>query len=439
MPLTLLRMFGGLEETHEAMREVFKSDFGLDPSGNIELRKEIAILPSVWESSRMQLKCQESRSESSRFQAWSTTAPRPELGKSGYAGCCVEAAQGRSLKDREIPSKSLIAAKLEQIEDGAPIVEDLREVTSLEDAHVEAYGAVIDPASQTLRIRPGKSMTTPPAGPEDLRPRHRRLGLAWDFVRSRHSTRTWLPMHVVRGNIPIAFWSYAWRTRCIAGIKTADGSTAPWPQVLAYELELRKAAYRLVRDENPHAWTLPLRKPWVHPTCWTCISSSPPRSARSRVALARRNLLFLLLPPMGATKVEAKPSRCQPGSANGANPRAHPKANWSALSITSRVAAWRARAANLSMFASVVITDIRSSNAGTRMLPSRQAKVILATSDYLATWARRRFRWGIHPRAWPIRRPPASGVLTVKHFMLKNGNGSAPGRVRGSSSETMMS
>ncbi|OLP92219.1 hypothetical protein AK812_SmicGene26002 [Symbiodinium microadriaticum] len=143
MPLTLLRMFGGLEETHEAMREVFKSDFGLDPSGNIELRKEIAILPSVWESSRMQLKCQESRSESSRFQAWSTTAPRPELGKSGYAGCCVEAAQGRSLKDREIPSKSLIAAKLEQIEDGAPIVEDLREVTSLEDAHVEAYGAVI--------------------------------------------------------------------------------------------------------------------------------------------------------------------------------------------------------------------------------------------------------------------------------------------------------
>ena len=205
MPLTLLRMFGGLEETHEAMREVFKSDFGLDPSGNIELRKEIAILPSVWESSRMQLKCQESRSESSRFQAWSTTAPRPELGKSGYAGCCVEAAQGRSLKDREIPSKSLIAAKLEQIEDGAPIVEDLREVTSLEDAHVEAYGAVIDPASQTLRIRPGKSMTTPPAGPEDLRPRHRRLGLAWDFVRSRHSTRTWLPMHVVRGNIPIAF------------------------------------------------------------------------------------------------------------------------------------------------------------------------------------------------------------------------------------------
>ena len=53
----------------------------------------------------------------------------------------VETMHGRSLKDREVPSKSLIALKLEQVEDGAPIAEDLREVTSLEDAHVEAYGA----------------------------------------------------------------------------------------------------------------------------------------------------------------------------------------------------------------------------------------------------------------------------------------------------------
>ena len=38
----------------------------------------------------------------------------------------VECAQGRSLKDREVPSKSLIALKLEQVEDGAPVAEDLR-------------------------------------------------------------------------------------------------------------------------------------------------------------------------------------------------------------------------------------------------------------------------------------------------------------------------
>ena len=49
-----LRMFGGLPETGQTMREVFKSGFGLDSSGNIELRKEIALLLSVWKKSRTQ-------------------------------------------------------------------------------------------------------------------------------------------------------------------------------------------------------------------------------------------------------------------------------------------------------------------------------------------------------------------------------------------------
>ena len=42
----------------------------------------------------------------------------------------VEKMQGR-LRDKEAPSKSLVASKLEQLEDGAPVPEDLREATSL--------------------------------------------------------------------------------------------------------------------------------------------------------------------------------------------------------------------------------------------------------------------------------------------------------------------
>ena len=137
------------------------------------------------------------RVEPAGRQTGRTTAPGSEHRIYSAMRAAVECAQGRSLKDREVPSKSLIALKLEQVEDGAPVAEGLREVTSLEDAHVEAYGAVIDPASQTLRIRPGKATTTPPATPEELRLRHRRLGLAWDFVRTRHSTRTWLPQSCV--------------------------------------------------------------------------------------------------------------------------------------------------------------------------------------------------------------------------------------------------
>ena len=104
---------------------------------------------------------------------------------------------------------------------------------------------VVFPASQTLRIRPGKATTTPPATPEELRLRHRRLGLAWDFVRSRHSTRTWLPKSCVD---TFRLLSDHVLGSHVAGVKTADCGVPTWSQVLTYELELRKAAYRFVRD-----------------------------------------------------------------------------------------------------------------------------------------------------------------------------------------------
>ena len=88
-------------QTREAMREVFKSDFGLDPSGNIELRKEIALLLSVWESSRMQLKCQEQNRQDSKLGVQQRLVQNSEYAAMRAA---VEAAQGRSLKDREVPA-----------------------------------------------------------------------------------------------------------------------------------------------------------------------------------------------------------------------------------------------------------------------------------------------------------------------------------------------
>jgi hypothetical protein len=40
-------------------------------------------------------------------------------------------------------------------------------------------------------------MTTPPSSPEELRLRHRRIGLAWEMTKSRHTNRAWLPERCV--------------------------------------------------------------------------------------------------------------------------------------------------------------------------------------------------------------------------------------------------
>ncbi|CAE7173456.1 unnamed protein product [Symbiodinium pilosum] len=189
--VTSLRVFGGLEESREEVRAVFKSDFGLDPVGNIEIRKEISKLLCVWESARMQLKCQEQNRQDAKLGVQQRLVQNTECAAMRAA---VETLHGRSLKDREVPSKSLIAVKLEQVEDVVPIAEDLQEVTSLEDVGGWGWrGTLCGPVTQQ---EPGCQ-------------------------------------------------SHAWTP---SGVKTADRGVPTWSQVLTYELELRKAAYRFVRD-----------------------------------------------------------------------------------------------------------------------------------------------------------------------------------------------
>lgn len=234
-----LRTFAGLEEDRKAVRTVLQSDFGLDPAGNLALRSDVALLLCVWESARTQLSVQEKNRQESKLGMQQRIVQPSDYATMRSA---VEAKHGR-LKDREAPSKGMIASKLEQVEDGAPIAEDLREVTSFADSEVEAYNAIIDPSMGFLRIRPGKTTTTPPSTPEELRLRHRRIGLAWDFVKARHTTRAWLPTSSVDTFRKLSDYVLG---ASVAGLRAADQRSPTWSLVPTYELELRKTAYRFV-------------------------------------------------------------------------------------------------------------------------------------------------------------------------------------------------
>ena len=181
-----LRSFACLDETSTAVRAALKQ-CGLDAEANLATRKDVGLIVSAWESAKLQRSFQDKNKEEARVSGQPRLVQTTE-----YAAirAAVEKSLG-SLKDKEAPSKSLVASKLEQVEDGAPIAEDLRDATSFEDGEGEAYSAVIDPSTATLRIRPGRCTTTPPRSPEELRLRHRRLGLAWAFIKTRHSNRVW--------------------------------------------------------------------------------------------------------------------------------------------------------------------------------------------------------------------------------------------------------
>ena len=239
---TSVRVFAGLEETREGVRAALKSSFKLDSNESPAMRKEIALLLAVWEGARSLLTYQAKNKEEAKQGTQNRLMQSSEYGAMRTR---VEQVLSRTLKDREAPSKALVASKLEQLEDGVPKAEDLRDVTSYEDVEGEAYSAIIDPATAMLRIKPGRASTIPPGSPEELRLRHRRIGLAWDFVKTRHSTRAWVPDNCVDCFRVLSDHVLG---SAVAGLRSASGQGPTWSLVLSYEQELRKAAYRYIRD-----------------------------------------------------------------------------------------------------------------------------------------------------------------------------------------------
>ena len=152
---TSARIYAGLDDTKEAARKGLAKELPLDYEASADNRAAMALLLSVWETCRTQLTVNEKHRADAKLGAQTRVVPTTEYAAMRQA---IENIHG-TLHDKELPSKSLVAQKLEQIEDNAPhYVEDLREVTSLE---VGAYETVIDPASTFLRIKPGKTITSP--------------------------------------------------------------------------------------------------------------------------------------------------------------------------------------------------------------------------------------------------------------------------------------
>ena len=227
------RIFVVLDESKEAVRQALKSELPLDYTANPENRRNMALLLGVWDACRLHLSTQEKQKSEAKLGVGTRLVPTTEHASMRVA---VESNHGK-LCDRETPSKSLLAQKLEQVEDNCPEAEDLREVTSVEDCRKEAYSALIaDPVSNTVRFKPGKAMTTPPTSPEELRLRHRRIGLAWEMTKSRHTNRAWLPERCVDAFRKLSDHVLGSK---IAGLRLANGQMPPWNIVLNWPMKRR--------------------------------------------------------------------------------------------------------------------------------------------------------------------------------------------------------
>ena len=233
-------LFAGLDETRVRVREALAADLPLDVEGNAANRLEMAKLLVAWEAAKLQAEA----TQRNRAEARLGTQQRLVQPSEHQAmRAAVERVLG-TLRDKEVPAKQVIAAKLEMLESNTPTAVLLTEVASVEDAEVESFEAKIDPVTNTLKIKSGKHSVAAPSTPEDLRLRHRRIGLAWDMLATKHSNRVWLSANMT--DCMRRFSDFILGTQ-VAGL--VAGSRVPsWSLVLAFELESRKAVCKWLRD-----------------------------------------------------------------------------------------------------------------------------------------------------------------------------------------------
>ena len=185
---TNLHLFAGIDERRAEVRVVLAAEIGLKHDEDTASRIAAASVLAAWESSRLQTATEEKLRVESRLGQSQRVVQHSETAAMRKA---VEADFG-SLRDSEVPAKSLVATKLGQIEQGALQAEDLREVLCLEDKDTDLFSSIVEHGTGHLKIRPGAARVALPATGEELRHRHRPIAVAWLTCRTKHVNQPWL-------------------------------------------------------------------------------------------------------------------------------------------------------------------------------------------------------------------------------------------------------
>ena len=109
-----IRVFAGIDETKAEVRKALKDELPLDYSADAESRRNMALLLAVWDACRLHLAVQEKNKTDAKLGVQARNVPSTEHAAMRTA---VEKIYGK-LKDKELPSKMILARKLEQVEAG---------------------------------------------------------------------------------------------------------------------------------------------------------------------------------------------------------------------------------------------------------------------------------------------------------------------------------
>ena len=245
---TKVKIFAGLGESRTEVRDALRTDFGLSTADGVAARQQVALTVAAWDAAREFV----SRETSRRAEAQASRFPRAITSIEHIAmRDAFERKYGR-IREGETPSVHFLGRKTEDIENDEPRPEQLKQVTSKEDAEVEFLHAEVGENGQ-IRVNRGSRDGGSPSTPEELRAKHKLIGNAWIFLRTKHENRFWLKDLEPQDFFRLS--DHVLGKNCL-GLRVASGRSGShlgpkWEIILDYEFQIRKKAYDLVlRDRK---------------------------------------------------------------------------------------------------------------------------------------------------------------------------------------------
>ena len=157
-----LKIFSGLGENRTEVREALKSVLGIDSADGAIARIQVALVLAAWDASRSLI----TQDLKDRAEHRSSDQPRPVHHQELVALRSAFEVKFYKLDNREVPSKSYLGSKQEEIEEGEPRAESLRDVSSRED-HESSYLTADISTDGIVKVKKGVKEGLLPTNSED--------------------------------------------------------------------------------------------------------------------------------------------------------------------------------------------------------------------------------------------------------------------------------
>ena len=237
-----LDQFKTIGKDAEDVRTVVHNDFGLDPAEGMTARLLTAKIVTAWEAAHERVTTRTQVEAQARAEGRTPEVPRQVQISLRMA---YEDLRGE-VDDNVFPADEYNSDRIQQIEDNYFKAEPLIAVVTYAEAGEEAPDTdYVFSMTQQGRAKFAKvrSRVHPPRDLEELRRRCKTMWLHWEIMKLKHPDRD-VMAHLSRESwdgvldylLGATVWGYASRSGC----------RLQWQDLLNYEFEIRRKAFKLV-------------------------------------------------------------------------------------------------------------------------------------------------------------------------------------------------